>query len=1113
MKKASRLILLAAVIFFSCSGLTQTVSSVTVDTLNERIEAATKSQEYDAETQAALIQLYRDSIANQHLIQQYTTATEKYQETLLSAPQEINSLKKIQEERLAKDPLAALKINQYTNLANLEKLISDEEINRAESEAKLSSINTRIEASTSRPSQARERINSVRQEMAQLSEKQMDPQANKSPLFTEAYNWYWESKFKALQTELTMLDQELVSNSLLLNLLREQQQNETTKLKRTEMRIAFLREHVFNKRAETVKKISESANAVLNSALAEDKYLSELAKQNLTLIDLLQLQLNELQSLLDKDNTERQLTLQVSGAFTNARQKLQLESDSSFIALSVRAQRETLPDSKKYIASRKKLLADIDKVSLRLFNHEEMLNTNEQALAKTLATDTHKSVEYADTLSELLENRQTMLERAITNDEVQRRGLYDLAARYLQLITTTQDYDDYLTKHLLWLKSSPAFNFIIFTQLPSELKQYLTHLKNELINMKNLSAQDIFFLFIPLLLALILLFIRRDLFTALRLCATKVGQIKEDSILHTVNALIYTTLLALPWGLTLFTLSWAFKLPATATNISVEIANAGIYTAISLFAVQFLKMLCISQGVAEIHFERTVKGLLKYARKLNLFIYFAIPCYFITLSAINLFPATLGGSLAILSHFAIMSIMVIIIVSILHPRRGLLYRAHTTHSEVAFQTRKMIFFLTMCLPAAIVIMFLAGYTYTAGVISDRLYFSIFFAALVWIFRSFLKRWLLITSRRLTYDNLVIARKAEMERTKSAGSEIHDLSHEELLEHEIDLKTLDGDTRRLINAAALVLTVLGLIGIWGQMLPALSFLEDIELWNKSLTVDGKEVLIAVTLDEVLIALLVSMAGYILSRNLPSLLDIILLKRGKISPGSRYAIVTLTRYSIVIITLIIAMTLLGISSARVGWVFAALSVGIGFGLQEVVANFICGLILLFERPIRVGDVITIGGSENLSGTVVRIRIRATTLRDFDEKELLIPNKELITGRVLNWTLTDETVRIIINVGIAYGSDVELAMKIIEEVAKDNERTIDEPATYVSFEQFADSYLSLNLRTYVAKQRDRLRTITEIHKEIDKRFRAAGVVIAFPQRDVHIISHEVVKPAQQP
>jgi potassium efflux system protein len=279
------------------------------------------------------------------------------------------------------------------------------------------------------------------------------------------------------------------------------------------------------------------------------------------------------------------------------------------------------------------------------------------------------------------------------------------------------------------------------------------------------------------------------------------------------------------------------------------------------------------------------------------------------------------------------------------------------------------------------------------------------------------------------------------------------------------------------------------------------------------VDGKELLLAVTLDEVMVAFLVSLSGYILSRNLPSLIDIILLKNGQITPGSRYAIVTLTRYSIVIITILIAMGFLGINSSRIGWMFAALSVGIGFGLQEVVANFICGLILLFERPIRVGDIISTGSTDESSGTVIRIRIRirirATAIRNFDEKEVLIPNKELITGRVLNWTLSDEITRVMVNVGIDYGSDVELAMAIIEEIAIDNQRILNEPPPFVNFEQFADSSLSLSLRAYVAAQSDRLHAITELHKEIHKRFKTAGIIIPFPQQDVHLIAPESAKP----
>jgi len=1113
MKNISHLLLFLSIIFFTTLGLAQSEDSATIDLLDKRIEIAKKSQEYDSETQAKLIQLYRDSISHLHQTQQHKELTAQYQKTLFSAPQEVNALKKIQEARLTTDPLDSLRINQYTDLSRLEKLIAEEEINREASEEKLSAINTAIGESTLRPSQARERINYIRLEMAELDEKQIDQQSNIGPAFTEADNWYRETKRKSLQTELTMLDQELASNSVLLNLLQEKQKNEITLLKKIERRIAFVHEKLFNKRAESTKKMSEAANFVLNSELAKDSHLEQIARENLALIAVLELQFKELQILLEKETSERKLSLQVSEAFHNARKRLQLQSDSSFIALSIRAQREKLPKSQTYTKSRSVVLDDIAKISLRLFRHEEMLINDQQAPSKTAQPDTNSSREDQKIQSELLENRQDMLERVIKNDRVQQSGLYELDARYLQLINKTKDYDDYLTEHLLWIKSSNAFDFTMFTQLPSDLKRYVSHLENELQRLKSIRLRDLLLLFIPLSLAFLLIFLRKKLLTTLQICGEKVGRVNQDSMLYTLKALIYTTLLALPAGLILFIFSSAIKRPVTATNISVELANAGIYTAISLFAVQLLKVLCIEKGVSEVHFGRKAKGLAIYVKQLNLFIYFGIPCYFITLSAVKLFPTTLGGSLAILGYSGLMFTLVRIIYSILHPSKGLIYQARVTNFEAALQSRKIIFFFTMCLPIAIVIMFLAGYTYTAGVFGERLYFSILFAAVVWLFHSLLSRWLLITSKRLTYDNLVIARKAKWDRLKSTGSEEPESVHEDILENEADLKTLDGDSHKLINAATLVLAVAGFVAVWGQMLPALSFLEQIDLWNKDVIVDGKEVLLAVTLDEVLVAFLVSLGGYILSRNLPSLIDIIILKNGKVSPGSRYAIVTLTRYGIVIIAILITMSFLGINSSRIGWMFAALSVGIGFGLQEVVANFICGLILLFERPIRVGDIISTGSTEESSGTVIRIRIRATTIRNFDEKELLIPNKELITGRVLNWTLSDEITRIIVKVGIAYGSDVESAMAIIDEIAQENERTLIDPPPVVNFEQFTDNSLLLTVRAYVATQSDRLRAITELHKEIDKRFRVAGIVIPFPQQDVRIISHNSGNPEVGP
>ena len=306
---------------------------------------------------------------------------------------------------------------------------------------------------------------------------------------------------------------------------------------------------------------------------------------------------------------------------------------------------------------------------------------------------------------------------------------------------------------------------------------------------------------------------------------------------------------------------------------------------------------------------------------------------------------------------------------------------------------------------------------------------------------------------------------------------------------------------------LSLTTHSLVIVWGPIVPALGILDQFSLWNETTIVDGVSVLVPVTLTDLLIATIVAVSSYVVATNLPSLLDIVLLRHGSVSAGVRYTTATLTRYLVTSISLLVVLNLLGVSASQLGWAAAALGVGIGFGLQEIVANFICGLILLFERPIRVGDTITVGSE---SGTVVRIRIRATTIRDWDHKELVVPNKELITSRLLNWSLSDSVTRLVITVGVAYGSDVDRAMLLMLEAAKENELVLDEPPSTIHFSEFADSSLNLVLRAYVGQVSVRLQAITELHRSIVLKFRETGIVIAFPQRDVHVYTGETAVPS---
>ena len=227
--------------------------------------------------------------------------------------------------------------------------------------------------------------------------------------------------------------------------------------------------------------------------------------------------------------------------------------------------------------------------------------------------------------------------------------------------------------------------------------------------------------------------------------------------------------------------------------------------------------------------------------------------------------------------------------------------------------------------------------------------------------------------------------------------------------------------------------------------------------------------------------------------------VLLQRFGLGTGERAAISTIVQYVIVVIGGSSIFKILGVGWGNVQWLVAALGVGIGFGLQEIVANFISGLILLFERPIRVGDTVTVG---DVSGTVSKIRIRATSITDWDRKELIVPNKEFVTGRLVNWTLSDTIVRVVIPVGIAYGSDTEKAKEWMLKVARENKDVLRDPPPSVVFMAFGASSLDFVLRAFT-KIDTLLSVRDELNMAVDKAFREAGIEIAFQQRDIHIRS----------
>ncbi len=339
-------------------------------------------------------------------------------------------------------------------------------------------------------------------------------------------------------------------------------------------------------------------------------------------------------------------------------------------------------------------------------------------------------------------------------------------------------------------------------------------------------------------------------------------------------------------------------------------------------------------------------------------------------------------------------------------------------------------------------------------------------------------------------------RAAKEAADAAGETLPDQPELE----EINLDTISEHTRTLLLLGALMLGVAGLFPIWSQLLPAFGRLDEIVLWQYAHNVAGTQQLVPVSIWDVGIALLVVVMTVVAGRNLPGLLEIAILQPLALNPGSRYAISKMSRYLIYTAGALVTIGMMGVAWGDVQWLVAAMGVGLGFGLQEIFANFISGIMILFERPIRIGDTVTVG---EISGTVSRIHIRATTITDFDNKELLVPNKAFVTDPLINWTLSDPITRVKVPVGIAYGSDTEQAYRIMLDLLKRHPDVLDEPKPTVFFVGFGDSSLDFEIRAFVPERVKRMPLTHDLHMALDREFRKAGIEIPFPQRDLHLRS----------
>lgn len=674
-----------------------------------------------------------------------------------------------------------------------------------------------------------------------------------------------------------------------------------------------------------------------------------------------------------------------------------------------------------------------------------------------------------------------------------------------ELLTHTTNLRDLLDQKLLWLPSMSAVDLDWPGKILRGIGSVFGPEKISRAAQVFVSQFQRMFLVVLLFFAAIgvALVTRRNLRADIIDRAKKVGRVQKDTYWHTPFVIIACGIIAAPIPLLLLLIGILFMSSSSADPFIAALGQTGIeLSGFTLFFMTWREW-NRDHSLMDKHLKLASSIRRRVIRHLGWFIPFAgVSIAIVTLTQNSREPDVYEG-VSLLAFIVTAFSLSYFGFQILWAKRGAFGNA-LSESSFLWRHRRTITILIVGLPVIAAGLAAAGYYDTARELLSRLFFSSGLVIGTYVIYGLIRRTVVVAQRRIALRRAIerrekaIKAREEKEKAEERGNPTPPptVNYEE-----IDLETLSRQSTQLLNTFVVIGFAVLMWFFWQDLLPALSIFDEVQFWEHTVrNGSGESITEAITLWNVMQALAIAAITIIAAKNLPGFLEVFILNRSRFDTGTRYAIVSVVGYIIIAIGLVIAFNKLGTEWSQLQWIVAALGVGIGFGLQEIIANFISGLIILFERPVRLGDYVTIG---NESGTVNRIQIRATTLTDLDNREILIPNKELITTRVMNWTLSNATVRMTIRVGIAYGSDTDAARNIMLKVVQQNKTVLEQPPPQVFFLGFGDSSLDFEVRVFIRSFEDRFPTSHAIHTEINKELEKAGITIPFPQRDLHIMT----------
>jgi len=996
------------------------------------------------------------------------------------------------------------------NLAQLEQRLDQAQADKKIAENKLAELQARLTNERQRPNQVTEGLANIKLQLQEIGKKLETRKVPHGSVAQGEAEWVaLMINQQAMRSRLNRLEMERLSSGPRTEHLKTQIEILREELKQAEAHVLAMQETLTELRSEEAKQAQELTEQAELEAKGKHPLIREAAERNARLSDRLGKLADRLERAVSENDQISGELRRISRNLDIAKQQLDVIRLDQTIGALLRSQRQGLPDVNRLERMSAKAQESMADARLEQFRVEGERRDLLDRLESKEGLLTPKPGEMGELdrgvlnkeLEVLYRDRLSLLKRLQATHVRYDKILSDREAARTRLIVRVTEYAELLDRNLIWIPSSKPLNLEVVSEIiPEFLTVWYAENWNRLLEVEVslVEKRPVAMLFLALAITLLLL-LRPRMRRSLEFMAPDIGDVTMDRFYLTFKALIITILMAVPWVLLLLALGWMWKSEPHPIGdiLSPILLSAGVL----VLMIQFSRYLFTPFGMAEVHFGWNRAANALFRRHLR---------WFMVLTVVTII---LIGSIAIegtldfrdsLGRFIFMIWFLglwLLAHLFLNPWSG----AEVERREgrkLGLSWRSVIYLAVMGLMLFLTVLQFEGYVYTVNRLLHMIGLSIYSGLMVLTLYHLVRRSMLVAGRRLRLDRALEKRQAIQE--ARAAREAADAAGESVLEppemEEMDISEIGEQTRRLLTMVVILIMAVALVPIWSELTPAITHLDDIVLWEHVVGSGADVQRIPVSVWDVGTNILIIVLMVVAGRNLPGLLEISVLRPLDLDPGSRYTISKISSYLIYGLGTWLALSVLGLRWGDIQWLVAAMGVGLGFGLQEVFANFISGLIILFERPIRIGDTITIG---DVSGTVSRIRIRATTVTDWDNKELIVPNKSFVTDSLINWTLSEDITRIKIPVGIAYGSDTELAHRIMMDVVRAHPEVLDDPPPTAFFIRFGESSLDFEIRVFVKERIRRMPLAHDLHMALDKELRKAGIEIPFPQRDLHVRS----------